>query len=227
MLTFVGLYLTNSVPDKFAADRAVLAKAYLERAVQLDPLAREARTALLRLRSRSANERMRELVMKVPKEKRYEAVGALPTADRFVVSRELAIYSYTEGNSMDVLDPEGAQAARERAKKYSEDLLELAPHLNKDEGYSGALFIGDVVTGLVAARNGDSETAVKYLRHASRIPPSEEMAYLPPFVPYDRLCTILAGSGYRDDVIAFLEHFAQINMSDRDYILRQAAGFRR
>ena len=55
---------------------------------------------------------------------------------------------------------------------------------------------------------------------------SEEMAYWPPLVPYDRLCNLLAGSGHRAEVVAFYEHFAQINLSARDALLASAIKLR-
>jgi len=166
------------------------------------------------------------MLRKLPLDSRFPAVMSLPERERFAASREMAEHLYQEGNSLDVLDPQKADADRDLARRYAEELLKLAPRFRSDPGYSGALFSADILCGLVSARKGDTETAAKYLRNASEIPGSEEIAYLPPSVPYERLTTILAGSGHRDAVIAFYEHFAQINLSQRDHFLRLAMDLR-
>jgi hypothetical protein len=222
LLVAVARYLMRS-----SRQGSTLAKPYFEQTVQLDPQNVEARRALLEMRSREQAPQTQAMLMKLPKESRYEAVATLPARDRFVAARELAMDSYSRANSMDVLDRDGALRMRSLSKQYADDVLKLAPEFRNTPEYSTAVFIGDILAGIVAARNGDSGGAVRYLREAATIPASEEMAYRPPYVPYQQLCIILAGSGYRDEVIAFLEHFAQINMSDRDEILQQAFNFRR
>jgi beta-lactamase regulating signal transducer with metallopeptidase domain len=206
-----------------------LGKQYLERAVQLDPQLVSARQALLRMRSTDRYPETHAALRKVDKDQKYAAISMLPEPERFVILREMAEYSYTEANSLAVLDPDGAKAARERSKRYADDLLALAPKFRKDPDYSSAVFTANVLAGNIAAREGNNNEAVKYLRDASKIPPSEEMAYLPPSaytVPYRQLCQILTGSGYRSDVVSFLEHFAEINISERDEILAMAADAR-
>jgi beta-lactamase regulating signal transducer with metallopeptidase domain len=206
-----------------------LGKQYLERAVQLDPQLVSAHQALLRLRSTDRYPETHAALRKVDKDKKYAAISMLPEPERFVILKEMAEYSYGEENSMAVLDPDGAKAARERSKKYAIDLLALAPKFRKDPDYSSAVFSANILAGHIAAREGNSNEAVKYLRDASKIPPSEEMAYLLPSrfnVPYRQLCQILVGSGYRSDVVSFLEHLAEINIADRDEILSMAADAR-
>jgi hypothetical protein len=222
LFTALGRYLMGS-----SRQGSPLAKSYFERAVQLDPQNVEARRSLLEIRSRDLAPQIDAMLMKLPKESRYEAVTALSSRDRFIASRELAMRSYSQANSMDVTDPDGAWDLRILSKRYADDVLKLAPQFPNSPEYSGAVFIGNILAGLVAARNGDSGGAAKYLRDAATIPASEEMAYRPPYVRYEQLCIILAGSGHRDDVIAFLEHFAQINMLNRDEILRQAFNLRK
>jgi hypothetical protein len=176
--------------------------------------------------SRKRETEIRDLVMKFPVESRFKAVLALPETQRFPALRLMAEYSYQEANSLDVLDREQAEAKRDLARRYAEALLKLAPGFRNDPGYSSAVFSGEILAGLIAARHGDSDSAAEYLRDASTIPSSEEMAYRPPFVPYERLAILLAGSGHRADVIAFYEHFARINLSERDHLLQLALKLR-
>jgi len=202
-----------------------LGRTYLDRALQLDPTLISAHQALLRTRTPRYPE-TRLAIRSVEREKKYAAVSALPEPERFVMLKEMAEYSYSEAGSLEVLDPDGAKAGRARSRKYAEDLLKLAPKFRKDPDYSAAVFSADILVAHIAARDGDNATAVKYLRDASRVPSSEELAYSTPRVPWTQLCRLLIGSGYGEDTVAFLEHFANINVSDRDQILRWAADAR-
>jgi hypothetical protein len=85
------------------------------------------------------------------------------------------------------------------------------------------------VAGDLAALRDDTKAALRYLRDASGVPSSEEMAYLPPIAAMlasRHLCRTLIDAGYQADVLAFLEHFATINVSQRDDTLRTAANMR-
>jgi hypothetical protein len=203
-----------------------LAATYFRRAVDINPHFVPAHQALLHMVFRKKQAETQSIIRTLPVDSRFAAVLNLPESQRFPALREMAEHLYQEGNSLDILDPQKADADRDLSRKYAEELLRLAPRFRRDPGYSGAVFSADIIGGLVAARKGDSQAALKYLRDASAVPSSEEMAYFPPLVPYERLTTILAGSGQRDAVITFYEHFAQINLSRRDYLLQQAVDLR-
>jgi tetratricopeptide (TPR) repeat protein len=223
----VGQYLQlNQYLTPHRESTSEMGMMYLRRAVDLDPHFVPAHQAYLRVVLSKKQSDLHTMLMKFPQESRFEAVMKLPEAQRFPALREMALYSYQEGNSLAILDPRKAENFQDLARAYAEELLKLAPRFRSDPDYSGAVFSADILIGLIAARRGDTETAVKYLRDASTVPSSEEMAYFPPFVPHDNLARILAGSGRRADVIAFYEHFAQINLSRRDYLLRTAWNLR-
>jgi hypothetical protein len=202
---------------------------YLERAVQLDPDLIAARQRLLRIRSEGRYAETRAALRMIDKEKKYEAISALPEAERFVMLREMAEYSRGEAYSMEVLDPAGAKAARVRAKRYADELLKLAPKFRNDAGYSAAVFSAAVVAATVAAQDGETDTALEYLRTASRIPSSEEMAYSPPLgamMALFQLSRILVDAGQRNELLALLGHLSVINKSWRDEILIMSANIR-
>jgi hypothetical protein len=114
-------------------------------------------------------------------------------------------------------------------RQYAEDVLKLAPQLRNDPSYSAAVFSADLLAASVAAHDGDLQRALRYLNNASKVPPSEEMAYLSfwgVMRAYRHVCRILIDSGYRPDALAFLEHFATINIAQRDETLRLAADVR-
>jgi hypothetical protein len=130
---------------------------------------------------------------------------------------------------MEVLDPAGAKAARVRAKRYADELLKLAPKFRNDAGYSAAVFSAAVVAATVAAQDGETDTALEYLRTASRIPSSEEMAYSPPLgamMALFQLSRILVDAGQRNELLALLGHLSVINKSWRDEILIMSANIR-
>jgi hypothetical protein len=227
LLYAVGQYLQFSqylTPHREAT--AEMGMTYLRRAVDVDPHFVPAHQAYLRVVLSKKQSDLHTMLMKFPQESRFEAVMKLPEAQRFPSLRAMALYSFQEANSLAVLDPQKAENLQDLARAYADELLKLAPRFRNDPDYSGAVFSADILIGWIAARRGDTETAVRFLRDASTVPSSEEMAYFPPSVPYDNLAGILAGSGHRPDVIAFYEHFAQINLSQRDYLLRTAWNLR-
>jgi beta-lactamase regulating signal transducer with metallopeptidase domain len=227
LLDITGRAMMHGRELKLDFDRRVLARGYLERAVKLNPQSADARRELVRIRQAQRFAETRQALRNVPKESKYEAVSALPDAERFVFLREFAEYSYNEAASLEVLDRDAAGAARERSKRFAEDLLKLAPDLRGDEAYSGAVFSANLLLANLAARDGDSNGAVKHVRQASLVPPSEEMAYAAPNGSYSTLCNILIGYGERDTVIAFLEHFSEISVTSRQRLLGLLATFRK
>lgn len=223
-------------PAELRPAAPALAYKYFDRAVRLDPQLVEAHIPLAKMRIRQANPETRAILQKTDKEKKLGVIATLPAAERFVVLGEMARYSYDQANIGEVIDPgtngfktsdrDWTSDTLSQAKRYAEELLKLAPSLHNDPGYSGALFTAHVLLATISAESGNNSEAVLYMRGASRIPPSEEMAYSPPHVPYIFLSQLLAAKGYRSDAIAFLEHFATSNVSERDGALVVAAQLR-
>src|SRR5262249_38544024 len=115
LLTSAGQYL---MVHPLGAD---LGRSYLERAIRFDPKLISAHQALLRAQIPRYPE-ARLALRQVDKENKYDAISALPEPQRFVILREMAEYSYHEAGSMEVLNPDGAKAARARSRQYAEDL---------------------------------------------------------------------------------------------------------
>jgi hypothetical protein len=235
LLNVVGQNLLGTFGPGSAFAKPTLAYKYFERAVQLDPQLVEAHIPLAQKRIRQSSPDTRAILQKTDREKKFEVISKLPASEQLVVLGEMSRSLYNQANSVEVTDGEASSkvgdrdwtsATRFQAKRYAEALLKLAPRFRSDPAYSGALFTSNVILATIGAQDSDMTAALGYLRDASRIPSSEEMAYLPPRVPYLILAKLIAEKGYRSDATAFLEHFATINVSDRDAALVAAAQLR-
>lgn len=232
MLTTAGQYLIffNRHADAYRIDfdAVALGKSYLERAVQLNPQSGQAHMILSRLATADRNTRIHEMLRNAPKGNQYETVSALPEAERFDSLPELAIEAYMEGEYADYYrhDAAGAKAAWERARKYAQDALQLAPKFRDDPDYSTAVYMGNIVLGLATFRvDGNRQAAVNFMLAASHAPVSEDLDYYVPF--HTKLTGYLLKYGERASVIEFLERIAQVSTSQKSYLLEAADQIRK
>ncbi len=127
-----------------------------------------------------------------------------------------AIVSYSQG------DPAGFDAARKSAL----DVIRKAPGVDKDADAGTAVYQADMVLGLLAMRDRDRKTALKYLQNAAAAPITEDLAYFDQPITYP-LLSVLLKDGERDSVIHFLEQFAKTSSVDRAQLLESAALIRK
>src|SRR6266496_4365816 len=222
LLTYVGqiLMMPGSLDSGF--DSMALAGQYLERAAALNPKS-EAKRGIEGLRIRDRQARIREL----PKEGRYEAATLMSDRDKFELFWELAKHSYYYGDSFDAAHREEARREWERSRKYAADLAEVAPRFRSDPEYGAAIFNANAMLGFVAVEKGDTVSALRYLREAMNAPNNPGMTTWPnnwPNAPWTRLCSALIDEGHANDVIEFLEHFAETDSTDE--LLAAAAQIR-
>jgi beta-lactamase regulating signal transducer with metallopeptidase domain len=201
-------------------DPAALGKHYLERAAALNP-GSPAVDDLARMAQGDRQARIRKL----PVAGRYEAAMTLPDRDRFELFWDLARYPYYYGNSFDADHSSDALQQWEEAGKYAAGLLEAASKFSNDSAYGTANFNGNVMMGFVAAENHDNASALQFLREASKAP-GRLHGTLRANPPWLRLCSALIDDGHLDDVIAFLDHFAQMDPVQHDQLLAAAAQLR-
>ncbi len=232
LLGTAATYLASSrqlhLEDKIGFDPGALANSYQERALQLNPQSTQARYAVRQYRAMSQGMRMAEMLRNVPKESQYQTVTALPETERFGFLPQLAMGSYEEGNSLDYYkhDTTGAKAAWERARKYAQDALQLAPKFRDNQDYGKAVYMGNIVLGLVTLRDGDKPGAVRYMLAASHAPASEDFDYYMMF--HQKLTSYLLKYGARESVIEFLERIAPLaNASQKAYMLDSADKIRK
>ncbi len=196
--------------NKLGFDPAVLGQSYAERAERLDPQSGQARLQAYRQRVQERSVRLQEVLRDVPKDSQYQAISNLPESERFQFLPQLAITSYLDGEGIDYYkhDLASAKAAWERAGNYARDALQLAHSFVSSPDYGTAVYMGNLVLGLVTFREGDRQNAVKYLLAASRAPSSEDLDYSVHF--HTRLTGYLLKYGERESVIKFLENLAHV-----------------
>jgi len=90
----------------------------------------------------------------------------------------------------------------EDARRYSEDLLALAPKFQSDWNYGNAIHDGNLVLGRIAVREGRIEDAKDYLLAAGKSPGSPQ---LNSFGPNMSLARDLLEKGERDSVLQYFE----------------------
>jgi len=94
-----------------------------------------------------------------------------------------------------------------------------------DPEFGDAVFHGNVMLAFIVIQNNDRAAALKYLREAMKAPVSTDASAWRPG-PWGPVCSDLIRSGYRSEVIAFLEFFAQIDAPRRNELLASAAQLR-
>lgn len=212
---------------KIDFDPVALAKSYYERALQLNPEATSAQSGMMMIRAGDRGARLREVLRNVPEASQYQTVSALPEAQRFEFIPSLAINAYMYGEYLEYSkhDEAGAKADWEHARGYARDLLQLAPKFRDDPNYGVAVYMGNIVLGTLALREGNRKAAVDYLLAASHAPAAQDLdMYIPHHL---RLSGYLLKYGERDSVIEFLERIAQVSTVERASLLEAAGNIRK
>jgi hypothetical protein len=231
LLTATGWFLARGMrgPQPFREfDPDDWAEWCFKRALQVNPHAVLAHTALLEIQGREKWARG-EPLWSVPPAQLSDSVAALPEADRFERLPGLARTACQSIDSMDRWndDPlirDRIELARQQAKGFAEDALNLAPRYRNHPQYGTAIYMANMTLGTLALREGDRKTAAVFLRKASRAPASEELAYSEGIASHYHwhLAADLLKQGERDAVLDFLDRMAAISVADR-FELREAA----
>jgi hypothetical protein len=231
LLTSAALDLLGVGPRRFGSSNEPrdLATPWLERVVSLNPNAIDARRELVGLRRFTRPDPGYARLVGVAPIKQYQTVAALPEANRFAMLGNLAVHAHHESESADRYDDftmgNYARSARERAKKYAEDLLNLAPKFRSHPDYGAAVFKADMVLASLAFRDGDLEASGRHMKKAVQAPASEELVYSESIVSWGLLKKLLT-AGERDSVIEFLEQLAQKSVVRRDDLHKWVAAIR-
>jgi len=204
-------------------DPLPLGKSYLEKALQLDPRSIRAHEAMFRLRAVERGGEIPAIPRNASPESQYQALSTLPEPERFVRLSMLAESAYIRGDMDDYYrhDQAAAKAGWQLAGKYARESLRLAPKFRNHPDYGTALYKANMVLGMLAMRDGNRKAAVQYMLEASKAPGSEELAYSMDFFTF-KLPGWLLKDGERDSVIEFLERFARVSISQKDYLLESA-----
>jgi len=231
LLTAAGWFLARGVrgPSQFREfDPDYWAEWCYKRALRVEPTAIVAHTELLEIRSRQSWRRG-EPLWSEPPARAYESVAALPEAERFEIFPDLARTACQRLESIarwddDPLIRDRMELSKRDAKRYAEDTLALAPRYRGHPRYGTAIYLANMTLGTLALRDGDTKSAVRFLRHASRAPASEGLAYSNGIVSshHWHLAADLLKLGEREAVLEFLDRMSEVSVANR-YELREAA----
>jgi beta-lactamase regulating signal transducer with metallopeptidase domain len=233
LLTAAGWFLARSTRAPWTGfDPVAWAESCFKRALQVNPHAVLAHTELLRLRGQDSLSRG-EPLWNAPPALQYATVAALPEAERFARLPGLArsalgtLEDLTRWDDRNLADRR--ELARQQARKYAEDALNLAPKYRSHPKAGVAIYVANMTLGALALQDGDSQAAVGFLRKASEAPASEEMAYSDNLVAdlHWHLAADLLETGERQAVMLFLERMAGINIARRTELREAAAAIRR
>jgi beta-lactamase regulating signal transducer with metallopeptidase domain len=230
-------------------DPLAFGKTLVRRALELQPDSTWARQILNMAADQELTASLPRQVWQGSFESRHQAIQSLPEGDRF---RELALLAIAEGDQAvraelairslpageqglhaDVVRNDAAAVNTEwqQAAKYAQEALDLAPRARNHPDYGTAFFNANMVLGMAAVKNGDPKTAAQYLLKAADAPATDALKY--PIVnsrPWPMnwhfpaaLASALLQAGERDAVLAFLEKYARITVSDRGRTLGDIA----
>lgn len=230
-------------------DPIAFGKTLVHRALELQPDSTWARQILNVAADQELISSLPEAVWQGSFESRHQAMQSLPVGDRF---RELALLAIAEGDqavraelhirslpagekglNADVVRNDAANAKTnwQQAGKYAQEALDIAPQARNHPDYGTAFFNANMVLGMAAIKNGDAKTAAAYLLKAADAPATDALKY--PIVnarPWTMnwhfpatLASALLQAGERDAVLAFLEKYARITVSDRGRTLADMA----
>jgi beta-lactamase regulating signal transducer with metallopeptidase domain len=242
----VGMQNRQHGPDY---DPIAFGKTLVRRALELQPESTWARQLLNVAADQELITRLPEAVWQGSFESRHQAIESLPAGDRF---RELALLAIAEGDQAvraeqgirslpagekglyaDAMRNDAANAKThwQQAGQYAQEALDLAPQARNHPDYGTAFFNANMVLGMAAIKNGDAKTAAAYLLKAAEAPATDALKY--PIVnarPWTMnwhfpatLASALLQAGERDAVLAFLEKYARIIVSDRGRTLADIA----
>jgi hypothetical protein len=233
LLTAAGWSLGHSSWHQWtlAPDPRVWAEACFKRALQINPDAILAHTELLEL-SKSRDQNVQPL-WRVPQDSQYAYVSALPEAERFARlpdEANAAIAAMDVGGEWNDRNlNEYVNIAKDRAKKYADDIFKLAPKYRNSPRYGMAIYAANMTLGSLALADGQHDRAIEYLRNAAQAPRSEELTYSSGFAWgwQWHLPRQLVKQGVREPVALFLERIAEMNLADRADLVQAAAAIRR
>lgn len=111
----------------------------------------------------------------------------------------------------------------DKATRYADELLAMAPRYKEDWNYGNAIHTGHSVRGLVALAKGDVNAARQHLRLAGKTPGSPQ---LDTFGPDFMLAREMLRRGERESVLEYLDLVAKFwaQESERSEARRRAAG---
>lgn len=232
MLTAAAEFLRHAPRTRRTTvdESPLLAKSYLERALDLAPESVQARAELVDVLADVRYGAVWKVQREVALVSRYEVVSSMTEVERFELLPGLAISEFTSARlASRWADPnvDGyIHLAAENARKFALDLLALAPKFTNHPDYGTAVYKGNMTLASLAMRDGDTRAAVGYLREASAAPASDEITYVKGMASW-QVVDDLVKAGERTAVVEFLERMAEKSSIDRTRLIDDADAVRR
>ena len=227
LLTAAAEYVLNAPrynPNSFPED-VRLARDCLARAARLDPQSVRTRTMLADL---VASERSRAAWLRdrvVAPAEQYEALAALPPADRFEAMAQAAVDALQSVRGAARFDDRNLagyfETKTDNARRFASDVLALAPRFAGAPDAGLFIYQAHMTLASVAMLDGDVGAAVDALRSAALAPPAEGLTYGHGVAAW-RVLLDLVEAGERTAVVDFLEAMAERNLAERDRLLAAA-----
>ncbi len=213
-------YNRNSFPED-----VLLARDCLERAARLDPESARTRTMLADL---VASERSRAAWLRdraVAPAEQYDALAALPPAERFEAMAEAAVRALQSVRVAARFDDRNlagyAETKTDNARRFAEDVLDLAPRFAGVPDAGSFIYQAHMTLASAAMLDGDVDASVDALRRASAAPPAEGLTYGHGVATW-RVLLDLVDAGEQAAVVDFLEAMAERNLAAPDRLLAAA-----
>jgi Zn-dependent protease with chaperone function len=134
-----------------------LARAYIDRALSIEPEDKLTRSMKVRLSETENFRRLQQLIKMPPAE-----LSSASASDRMLLAMHLMREAAIRQNFAD-------------AESKARELLDLAAHNQNDPLYGEAVFEANMVMGKAALRRGDRKTSARYLLAAAETPGSERI----------------------------------------------------
>ena len=227
LLTAAAEYVLNAPRynrSSFPED-VLMARDCLERAARLDPESVRTRTMLADL---VASERSRAAWLRdrtVAPAEQYDALAALPPAERFEAMAEAAVDALQSIRGAARFDDRNLagyiETKTDNARRFARDVLDLAPRFAGVPDAGSFIYQAHMTLASTAMLDGDVDAAVDALRRASLAPPAEGLTYGHGVAAW-RVLLDLVDAGEPAAVVDFLEAMAERNLADPDRLLAAA-----
>ena len=226
LLTAAAEYVLDAPrynPNSFPED-VRLARDCLERAAHLDPESVRTRTMLADLVASERSHAWRRDRAVAPAEQ-YDALAALPPAERFAAMAEAAVDALQGIRGAARFDDRNLagyiETKTDNARRFAGDVLDLAPRFAGVPDAGWFIYQAHMTLASTAMLDGDVAAAVAALRNASAAPPAEGLTYGHGVAAW-RVLLDLADAGEQAAVVDFLEAMADRNLADPDRLLAAA-----
>jgi beta-lactamase regulating signal transducer with metallopeptidase domain len=211
-------------------DADTVGRAYIARALTLEPDLQEARDVLMRHDTTRHFDDLAFSLRDTRREGRSadDVIDALPIDDQLAMLSRQATEAYLRGEAADYYrgDQDSAAEAWNRSRSLAERVLELAQQHPESEWSSPATFAAHMALGTLAVREGSREGALAHLQAGATVPRSPRLATGGWFSLEARLVHTLIKYGERESIVDFLTRTSALDFQDADRRQEDAAALR-